>query len=394
MTEFMRTGRGAPLLQAAEAVRQMAGAMPEAVAQAYAILGEEAVALRVADVARRSQAPTPSERQAAEVMMQDAHVLPALETLARRVRDRRIVMINEAHHIPRHRAFSAALALRLREEGFTWYLAEAFGPKVSRLAPGFAVERDMGTYVNDPVFAEGLRRLRDAGYRFAAYDYPEGGPTLPPSDMAMQMNGREASAAQHIKALLEREPQAKIIVHVGFGHISKLPTVVDGKPLTLLGQRLQDATGVAPFCIDQTRGSPHSQPNLDWIYFGETIARFQPTEPVLLRTTGGRPLGVPGYMNDETVVHPRFEDAFGRPGWRSRVAGVKPVKIDLKPARARECIMLHARSRGEAGAAIVPSDSLVLPREMIEGYLMLQPGIYTLQGERKDGVVDLGRIIA
>ncbi|MGC1303529.1 MAG: hypothetical protein WA840_14255 [Caulobacteraceae bacterium] len=390
----MRTGRGEPLLQAAEAMRAMTGSMPEAVAQAFAILGEEAVALRIADVAKRPQAPSEAERQLADAMMQDAHALPALDTLARRVRDRRIVMINEAHHVPRHRAFSAALALRLREEGFNWFLAEAFAPAISRLTPNTPVKRGMGTYINDPVFAEGLRRLRDAGYRFAAYDYPDSNTPLARPDMSTEMNGREASAAWHIKALLDREPQARIIVHVGFGHIGKHPTVVDGKPLTLLGERLQEVTGVTPFCIDQTYCSPHSEPGLDYIYLQKTIARFQPTEPVLLRLTGGAPLGVAAYMNDETVLHPRFEDAFGRPGWRSRLEGVKPIRVDLKLAQARRCVMLHALSRAEAGSEAVPSDTLVIQPEMGEAYLMLRPGAYTLQGETREGVVDLGSLNA
>lgn len=49
---------------------------------------------------------------------------PALETLAELAPQQRVVFINEAHHVPQHRAFSILLLRHLRMAGFTHFAAE------------------------------------------------------------------------------------------------------------------------------------------------------------------------------------------------------------------------------------------------------------------------------
>src|SRR5688572_13485606 len=56
--------------------------------------------------------------------LQSVELADALGEIVRRARDTRIVIINEAHDTPRHRAFSLEVAKALRPLGYTHLAAE------------------------------------------------------------------------------------------------------------------------------------------------------------------------------------------------------------------------------------------------------------------------------
>jgi|SRR5690606_3954053 len=66
--------------------------------------------------------PDPAELAAYD----DAVAEDAIRTIVERARDRRIVIVNEAHDSPRDRAFVLKVAEALRPLGFTHFAAEAF----------------------------------------------------------------------------------------------------------------------------------------------------------------------------------------------------------------------------------------------------------------------------
>ena len=78
---------------------------------------------------------------------------------------KRIVIINEAHHAPRHRAFTHRLMLALREAGFTHFAAETFTPRMPSLLEDGAPMVRTGPYIRDPVFADLVRQAAKAGSR-------------------------------------------------------------------------------------------------------------------------------------------------------------------------------------------------------------------------------------
>ena len=83
----------------------------------------------------------------------------ALDTIAERARNRRVVILNEAHNVSRCRAFAEAVALRLRGEGFDCFAAEDFlsetgATPFQSFAEGGPLTRWAGYYVSDPVYAE------------------------------------------------------------------------------------------------------------------------------------------------------------------------------------------------------------------------------------------------
>jgi hypothetical protein len=72
-------------------------------------------------------------RQTATDELNGYRPVAALDALAWAASDAQVVMINEAHHVPRHRAFILALLQRLRRQGFTYFDAETLYAADTRL---------------------------------------------------------------------------------------------------------------------------------------------------------------------------------------------------------------------------------------------------------------------
>ena len=71
----------------------------------------------------------------------------ALAASAAAAKDRQVVILNEAHHVPLHRAFSLEVARALRKQGFEWFAAAR---------PGSAGER---TRARERLLARRARRI-------------------------------------------------------------------------------------------------------------------------------------------------------------------------------------------------------------------------------------------
>jgi hypothetical protein len=202
---------------------------------------------------------------------------------------------------------------------------------------------------------------------------------------------REKTARHLVENVLRKDPSARVLIHVGYEHLSKDPN--SGIPGwgPSLAVRLQARSGVEPFCIDQVAGTPASTPELDRPFVSEVLTRFNPQKPVVVRAPDSREIyPLQGKHVDETVFHPRYADVSGRPGWRMLMPDVRLVRFDAGLARRHECrLVLAFRSREDSDDA-VPADILVLNPSTPEPALLLSPGQYRLKGERVDGFVDLG----
>jgi hypothetical protein len=89
----------------------------------------------------------------------------AVNAIVEQARNHQVVIVNEAHHVPRHRAFIAELARRLRDEGFSYYAAEGFGPATAELAERGYPDLTTGFYIREPVFGELVREVLELGYK-------------------------------------------------------------------------------------------------------------------------------------------------------------------------------------------------------------------------------------
>lgn len=307
--------------------------------------------------------------------LETAKAVPALEEIVRQARDKQIVMINEAHHEPRHRAFSSLVARALRPLGFEYFAAETFlsdAPALLRKGPPIA---DVGEYTIEPFFGDLVRQVVQLGYKPVAYESagnPSGG------GMDEIVNSRDQGEAENlVKNILKAHPHARILIHCGYSHIMEKPQKLkNGQEFIWLANRLKKLTGIDPLTIDQVGASPHSRIGLDipeyrWANAHGLIA---PTVFMLGDGTSGV-FGMYRGAADIQVFHPIEKTVNGRPDWMAmngyrHPAAIPEFKIDAPT-------LVQAFRKSEPANAIPVDQVMVKPGAAMPS-LMLPAGTYRI----------------
>jgi hypothetical protein len=289
-----------------------------------------------------------------------------LEEIARRARQASVVIINEHHSSPLDRHFVGQVLKVLRRQGYSIYAAETFTRTDNIVHPevlGFD-----GWYTNEPTFGDTVRTAKALGYSLVPYEETQAQRAAGPADDPKSSQGssrREQSQADNlVEGIFKAHPDAKVIIHVGHGHVRERPQA--GEPeFMAMAQRLKMATGIDPLTISQT--SCRSATAGDVV--GESFARADTAGPFPVDLYVGHPL-------------PVFSE--GRPEWRRRV-GQKAVDVPPAFLNLGERIIVEVRPMG-AGLGSVPVDRVLLfPGERLP--LLVSPGKY-----RVDGFVESGRL--
>ncbi|MEJ8631405.1 hypothetical protein P0F65_19665 [Sphingomonas sp. I4] len=164
-------------------------------------------------MAERLTAATPRDA-AAEIVARAAHT--------------RIVILNENHGLPRHRAFALEVARALRPLGYSVLAAETFvndadQAAMTRLAEiGYPTRKGTGYYTHDPVFGDFVRQSLALGYRPLAYEITDAERSKGAS-RSESIARREEAQARHVAQALATDPDAKVFVYVGFSHVAEQP---------------------------------------------------------------------------------------------------------------------------------------------------------------------------
>ncbi len=83
-----------------------------------------------------------------------ATVSPAIDAIVENARERRIVIVNEAHGSPEHRVFIMQLARRLRDVGFSYYAMETLQEEPQLLKERGYPVLSTGFYTMEPVYGQ------------------------------------------------------------------------------------------------------------------------------------------------------------------------------------------------------------------------------------------------
>lgn len=295
-----------------------------------------------------------------------------IEALADAAESARIVIINEAHDQPLHRWVIRTLGLALADD-FEIFAAETFVDEALAERATGRITDAMGSYSDEPMFGRELRALDRAGYRFVAYEIrsdqraPEDAPTV-----ERVVTREEAQAENLIDAVLNDDPESRVLVHVGYSHA--LETAVDNfdREIEWFAARLKRKTGIDPLTISQTHCSlDKADGGPDNAFDGLQLA------------DGAGAVERPGAI-DRFLAHPPLRFEAGRPAWR-RAIGDVDVAVPDAFRDADERIVVEARAP-EDPADEVPIDRLLLyPGESLP--LLLPPGQWRLTGWRKDGPI-------
>lgn len=293
--------------------------------------------------------------------------MPAVDWIASQAHEYRVIMVNEAHHVPQTRLLTLELLAKLRKQGYTHFAAETFALTNNLLPAGYPT-RHTGYYTREPVFAELVREAKRLGYVLVPYEpNDEGG------EQSQQQ--RETGMAQTLADLVKQHPDVKLLVHAGYGHIAKSagtqPDAAD--PMAREFIRL---TGLPVLSITQT--------GLRW-EDGQAAKRlahaFGITVPsVLLARDDKRVWSEAARAQyDASVLLPAVDAAAIRPDWLTLGGLRKPVAIDLTPCIKHLPCLAEARYASE-GEDAIPADQFVMLADGEAGTpLYLAPGQYRLR---------------
>jgi hypothetical protein len=299
---------------------------------------------------------------------------PAVDAIVRAAKSRQIVILNEAHHVARHRAFATRLALELRKLGFKYLAIETLTADsnaaglMQRRYPKFGDED--GWYSNEPVFGDFIRRSLDAGYLLVAYERSRRGLTAP-QDPYSQVDSREEAQANNLARVLAQDPKARMFVYVGHGHVNKGIEEIYGKPLAMMAERLRAKTGIDPLCIDQTRfveplPGTRNRGLVDALFH----SRAEESLVLVSQNAPGEFFTSDRTKTEMTVFHRPTTIVKGRPDWLAMngYRRPRPIPAKLLPRSGRR--LIQAFYAAEPADAVPVDQVLVTAGETVPAFML------------------------
>lgn len=227
--------------------------------------------------------------------------------------EHQILIMNESHILPGHRHFLKQMLPELKQLGFNYFGLEALNnceplweryPEANipcdtsiyiRGYPYFSLIS--GTYTREARMANLIRKAYDLGMSLFAYE--------------QFGDNRELDQAKNIKKILDRDPDARILILCGFGHLIEAydeeTKYSDGK---IMAYHLKELTGIDPLTVNQYILS-EAAPGREVPHY-RFINAAGPS--VLLDKEGKVYNGYPAHDKfDMLVFHPRSKYVFNRP---------------------------------------------------------------------------------
>ena len=337
---------------------ELKGWAAQLLATNYSFLGRPNDAIREFPIHDQTKAPLGLPDTAGFV------AVPASDWIADQAGAYGVIMVNEAHHKPQTRLLTLSLLPRLRRLGFSYLAVEALGE--NPLKAGYPTA-DTGYYTSEPVFAELVREASRLGYTLVPYEADKNA-----SDTSQQ--ARETGQAKRLADVIAKDPNARIIVHAGYGHIQERAASqpADADPMALEFMRL---TRLSVLTIDQTR--------LTWedgLAARRLAEEFAIKAPSVLvdRASGNAWTAFPGTF-DASVVLPAVDASKLRPDWLDLGGIRRAVSVDLVPCLGHLPCLVEARPVDEGDDAIPSDQFLMLAASEASTPLYLAPGKYRLR---------------
>ena len=123
----------------------------------------------------------------------------ALEAISSIAGSQQVIMINEEHRTPLHRAFTLRLLPMLYAKGFRYFAAETLNESDTALNKRGYPTQQTGSYTADPVFGDVIRTALKIGYKLVPYEYIFPTRCIPEPDNPMSCDDeRERGQAQNL----------------------------------------------------------------------------------------------------------------------------------------------------------------------------------------------------
>jgi hypothetical protein len=335
-------------------------------------------------VAADTTLPTAAEWKAAD----------AADVITRLAADRRLVLINEAHHDAHTRQLTLALLPRLRALGFTYFAAEALVDKDDQLKQrGYPVKNSGTEYLREPSYGDIVRLALKLGFKVVSYDVDNGA-----------IQERELGQAENLnRKVFAKDSTARLFVHAGYAHIDKAKGRLGAT--VPMAMHLQALTGITPLSIDQTqfREQIPSEPD----GYQNLVEAFRPVGPtVLLNRSSDQPWSAypeqydlnvilppsgmgaveSGYVQPSTIVHDMVRNQgmlahfvnTQRPEWLTLHNERFPYAVSTALCKVTTPCVVDAHYADESDEAIAADRYTFMQGDTVSK-LYLRPGRYHLR---------------
>ncbi|MFQ5750493.1 MAG: hypothetical protein ACE5HI_00730 [bacterium] len=309
----------------------------------------------------------------------------ALKVIQSLADSHQVIFINEAHHVPIHRAFSIRLLKILYDKGFRYFAAETLNEIDTELNHRkYPLLQITGFYTDEPVYGDLVRTALKLGFKVIAYEH-----TVPcnprKDDNSDCQNQRERGQAQNLfDRILAKDPSAKILVHAGYGHIDER----GNNNWIPMAKYFKEITKIDPFTIDQQTMTEHSTPEYEQADYRYAVEKGLVKEPTIFRSDGGG-LWVQKFIRgqyDVQVFHPRSQYKNGRPDWLLLGGARKPYQLAPDICAGSTPCLVQAFIYNEDSNA-VPIDQIEISNTKEIPTLMLPEGKIRIQALDKTGKI-------
>ena len=339
----------------------------------------------------------------------------AIDQIVRLAGDARIVLINEGHDLPNTRVFVLKVLQALRPLGFDTYGAETFNWHDPTLKDrGYPVDSS-GFYTKEPVYGELIREAIKMGYDLFPYEDSLSAPIekvsldslgsymlIKPdlhdtSRLIVKADGdeiftfktisdREIRQAGNIVNYLQLHPRARLILHVGYGHLCR-----DNPNMAY---HLDSSLHVKMISIDLESLREHSDTNdeppfykrqdfKDYTAFTDSLGK--PQIPVMNN----------GCKTDVAVAEPRTRYINGRPNWLYKIPGRKAYATGaFNKIKAPYILMaFYTKEYSLAQQHAVPIDIVEANEKQSTPPLLLRKGEFTVVQMGRNGQKEIYSIV-
>ncbi|MCT8287725.1 hypothetical protein NYQ43_19070 [Xanthomonas translucens pv. translucens] len=291
-------------------------------------------------------------------------------SISKLARDKKILIINEAHHVPETRWLPISILPALKESGYHYLALEALSENGASVGERGYANFDTGSYTNEPIYSELIRRALALGFTLIRYD----------TAVDAGQEERESTQAKNILKILKDDPLAKVLIVAGYRHAAKNDQGAGGGGT--LATRLSAVTKNRVVTIDQTSMVSNSGRARE--IAESLLKKFKPSEPSVLVNENGAPWSLQERQFDATVLLPSNVEVFGRPNWLSLGGMRMPVEISAAICNLTFPCLIEARPLRESSSS-VPSDRFVLRSASDRSKLYLPTGKYILLATDIDG---------
>jgi uncharacterized iron-regulated protein len=288
----------------------------------------------------------------------------AITAIVREAQKTQVVILNEAHHVPMHRAFAMKLARELKKAGYTYLACEAFYMYDDFPLQKQYVSEKAGILTKESTYANFLRDAMHDQWKFVSYE-PVNGP-------------RESGMAKNlVQKIFRQDPKAKVLIYVGYGHAYEFPVAETDDDKSKMAAQLKRLTGINPLTIDQTAMYEHVDSTRQSKLYKAAVARMVQDKPFVLKSGGQQylKLGIDNKLVDMQVIYPAYSTntVTGRASWLGTLASFTATEIpkELLPVTGRRLIYAYHKSEPADG---MPADVVMVQAGKTPPKLMLPPG--------------------